>query len=123
MGGKKDEENKESEESEESEERVEESPLVKESDSVHTLWATGRHNCDGLLVLVKVCGLTECLWCILCNCSTECDCFVCECVTQQLLSSLLATIFAVSVHALVFLYTVRKYLMLLVLSQVVVICM
>ena len=77
VGGKKDEESKESEESEESEERVEESPLVKESDSVHTLWATGRHNCDGLLVLVKVCGLTECLGCILCNCSTECDCFVC----------------------------------------------
>ena len=35
-------------------EETEESPLVKESDCVHSLWATGRHNCDGLLVLVKV---------------------------------------------------------------------
>ena len=51
VGGKKDEE---SEEGTDSDERVEKSPLVKESDSVHSLWATGRHNCDGLLVLVKV---------------------------------------------------------------------
>ena len=54
VGGKKVEE---SEENEESEEKVEESPLVKESESVHTLWATGRHNCDGLLVLVQVCAV------------------------------------------------------------------
>ena len=51
VGGKKDEV---SEEDTDSDEKVEKSPLVKESDSVHSLWATGRHNCDGLLVLVKV---------------------------------------------------------------------
>ena len=32
----------------------EEVPLVKDSDSVYSLWATGRQNCNGMAVVIKV---------------------------------------------------------------------
>ena len=42
----------------------EEIPLVKESDAAFSLWATGRQNCNGMAVVIKVPALyrnTGCL--------------------------------------------------------------
>ena len=35
--------------------------LVKESESLYTLWCTGRAGCDGMLVEIKVCAVANIL--------------------------------------------------------------